>query len=413
VDTVRTDDRLIGSIDMGTTKVSVILAERAERGVRVIGAGTVSAEGLKQGVVVDIERASRSVERAVKEAQRTAGIRLRRFNVGVAGEHIRSMNSRGVVGIPSSDHEITREDVLRTLGAARGFALPTDREILHTLPQQYIVDDQPGIQEPCGMYGSRLEARVHVVTASRHALDNIAKTLDNLGLEIGELVLEPLASAEAVLTNDEKEIGVMLLDIGGGTTDVIVYHDGGVMASGVIGVGGNNITSDIAYGLRTAMKAAEAIKIEHGCAVSAMVDASERIEVAGIGFREDKQVGKQLVSAIIEPRVTELFSLVDEQIGKSEFKPLLGAGVVLTGGSSLLRGMRDLAEQIFDLPVRIGAPLGVEGFPEVVGHPMYATGMGLLLHSDSSEVDGFARTSSRKWWKHSFGQLRRAIASFI
>lgn len=410
---MRTEDRLIGSIDMGTTKVSAILAEREDTGVRVIGVGTVPAEGLKQGVVVDIERASRAVEGALREAERMAGIRLKRFNVGVAGEHIRSMNSRGVVGIPSPDHEITREDVLRTLGAARGFSLPADREILHTLPQQYTVDDQQGIQEPCGMYGSRLEARAHVVTASRHALDNIAKTLDNLRLEIGELVLEPLASAEAVLTSDEKGIGVMLLDIGGGTTDVIVYHDDGVQASGVIGVGGNNITSDIAYGLRTAMKAAEAIKIEHGNALSAMVDASEKIEVAGIGFREDRRVGRQLVSAIIEPRVTELFSLVNEQIGKNELKPKLGAGVVLTGGSSLLRGMRDLAEQVFDLPVRVGAPLGVEGFPEIVGHPMYATGIGLLLHSDASEAVGYAKTSSRKWWKHSFGQLRRAIASFI
>jgi cell division protein FtsA len=410
---VRTDDRLTGGIDMGTTKVCAILGERDGGGVRVIGVGSDPSEGFKQGVIVDIERATRSVDGAVREAERMAGVRLKRYNVGVAGEHIRSMNSRGVVGIPGADREITREDVVRTLGAARGFSLPSDREILHTLPQQYIVDEQAGIQEPCGMYGSRLEARVHVVTAARHALDNIAKTLDNLRLEIGELVLEPLASAEAVLTGDEKGIGVMLLDIGGGTTDVIVYHDDGVLASGVIGVGGNNITSDIAYGLRTSMKSAEAIKIEHGCAMSSMVDASEKIEVAGIGFREDRQVGRQLVSAIIEPRVTELFSLVNEQIDKNRLKQMLGAGVVLTGGASLLGGIRDLAEQVFDLPVRVGAPVGVEGFPDVVDHPMYATGIGLLLRSDASEVDGWTRTSSRKWWKQSFSQLRRAIASFI
>lgn len=408
------DERLCGSIDMGTTKVCAVLGERQKAaGLRVIGVASVPAEGLKQGVVVDIERATRSVEAAVREAEHMGGVRLKRYNVGVAGEHIRSMNSRGVVGIPSPDHEITREDVARTLGAARGFALPNDREILHTLPQQYIVDEQAGIQEPCGMYGSRLEARVHVVTAARHALDNIAKTLDNLRLEIGELVLEPLASAQAVLTEDEKGLGVMLLDIGGGTTDVIVYHDGGVLASGVIGVGGNNITSDIAYGLRTSMKSAESIKVEHGCALSATVDSSEKIEVPGIGFRDDRQVGKQLVSAIIEPRVTELFSLVNDQIARKEFKRLLGAGVVLTGGSSLLAGIRDLAEQIFDLPVRIGAPLGVEGFPEVVGHPMYATGIGLLLSSDAFEAEGCARVSSRRWWRQSFSQLRRAIASFI
>lgn len=410
---MRTDDRLIGGIDMGTTKVCAILGERQEGGVRVTGVGSVPSEGFKQGVIVDIERATRSVEGAVAEAERMAGVRLKRYNVGVAGEHIRSMNSRGVVGISSPDREITREDVLRTLGAARGFALPSDREILHTLPQQYIVDEQAGIQEPCGMYGSRLEARVHVVTAARHALDNIAKTLDNLRLEIGELVLEPLASADAVLAGDERGIGVMLLDIGGGTTDVIVYHEDGVVASGVIGVGGDNITSDIAYGLRTSMKSAEAIKIERGCALSAMVDASEKIDVAGIGFREDRQVARQIVSAIIEPRVTELFALVNEQIAKSQLKQFLGAGVVLTGGSSLLGGIRDLAEQVFDMPVRVGAPVGVEGFPDVVGHPMYATGIGLLLRTDASEVDGCARASSRKWWKQSFSQLRRAIASFI
>ena len=410
---VRDDERLVGGIDMGTTKVAAMIAERQESGIRVIGVGTAPSEGLRQGVVVDLEKASRSVERAVKEAERMAGIRLKKYNVGVAGEHIRSMNSRGVVGVPSLDHEIAREDVARALGAARSFSLPSDREILHTLPQQYIVDDQPGIQEPCGMYGSRLEARVHIVTASRHALDNIAKTLDNVRLEIGELVLEPLASAEAVLTNDEKEIGVMLIDIGGGTTDVMVYHDGGVVASGVIGIGGNNITADIAYGLRTAIKAAETIKIDHGCALSAMVDADEKFEVPGIGFRDDRQVGKQLLSAIIEPRVTELLTLIDEQINKSELKKTLGAGVVFTGGSSLLKGLRELGEQIFDVPVSIGTPLGVEGFSEVVGHPMHATGTGLLIYTSASGEDGYARGSSRKWWKQPYAHVRKAIASVI
>jgi cell division protein FtsA len=413
VSIVKDDERLVGGIDMGTTKVAALIAERQESAVRVIGIGTAPSEGLKQGVVVDLDRASRSVEKAVGEAERMAGIRLRRYNVGVAGEHIRSMNSRGVVPVPGADHEIAREDVLRALNAARSFSLPSDREILHTLPQQYIVDDQPGIQEPCGMYGSRLEARVHIVTAARHALDNVAKTLDNVRLEIGELVLEPLASAESVLTSDEKEIGVMLIDVGGGTTDVIVYHDGGVMASGVIGIGGNNVTADIAYGLRTAMKAAEAIKLEHGCAQSAMIGADEMFEVPGIGFRDDRQVNKHLLASIIEPRVTELLSLIDEQIEKNELKKVLGAGVVLTGGSSLLRGTRELAEQIFELPVSIGTPLGVEGFSEVVGHPMHATGTGLLVYNSASREEAFARSSPRKWWKMPYAHVRRAIASFI
>ncbi|UCG51883.1 MAG: cell division protein FtsA [Candidatus Latescibacterota bacterium] len=410
---LRASEHIVGSIDMGTTKVSAILGERRDDRIRVIGIGNTSSEGLKQGVVVDIDRAAGSVRKAVLEAERMAGVALKRYNIGVAGEHIRSMNSRGVVGIPSPDHEITREDVVRTLNAGRSFALPSDREILHTLPQQYIVDNQAGIQEPCGMYGSRLEARVHVVTASRHALDNIAKTLDNARLEIGELVLEPLASSQAVLTTDEREIGVMLIDVGGGTTDVMVYSDNGVLASGVIGIGGNNITSDVAYGLRTAMKSAEVIKIEHGCALSAMVDGGEKIEVPGIGFRETKQVGKQLLSAIIEPRVKELFSLINDQINKNDFKRVLGAGVVVTGGSSMLSGTRELAEQVFDLPVRVGTPMAVEGLTEVVSHPMYATGVGLLLYSDASEVARLQRASSRNWWRHSFSQLRRAIASII
>jgi cell division protein FtsA len=413
VDIVGDDERLVGSIDMGTTKVAAMIAERREPGVRVIGVGTAPSEGLKQGVVVDLEKAARSVEKAVGDAERMAGIRLKKYNVGVAGEHIRGMNSRGVVGVPGADHEISREDVQRSLNAARSFSLPSDREILHTLPQQYIVDDQPGILEPCGMYGSRLEARVHIVTASRHALDNVAKTLDNLRLEIGELVLEPLASGESVLTADEKEIGVMLIDIGGGTTDVMVYRDGGAVASGVIGIGGNNITADIAYGLRTAMKAAETIKIEHGCALSAMVDADEKFEVPGIGFREDRQVGKQLLASIIEPRVTELLTLIDEQIEKSGLKRVLGAGVVLTGGSSLLKGIRELGEQIFDLPVAIGTPLGVEGFSEVVSHPMHATGTGLLIYDNASGEETNARSSRAKWWQLPYGRVRKAIASFI
>jgi cell division protein FtsA len=413
VNSLKDDERLVGGIDMGTTKVAAMIAERQDSSVRVIGVGTAPAEGLKQGVVVDLDRASRSVERAVGEAERMAGIRLKKYNVGVAGEHIRSMNSRGVVPVPNADHEISREDVVRALNAARGFSLPSDREILHTLPQQYIVDDQPGIQEPCGMYGSRLEARVHIVTAARHALDNVAKTLDNVRLEIGELVLEPLASAESVLSADEKEVGVMLIDIGGGTTDVIVYHDGGVMASGVIGIGGNNVTADVAYGLRTAMKSAEAIKIEHGCAQSAMIGADDKFEVPGIGFRDDRHVNKQLLASIIEPRVTELLLLIDEQIEKSELKKLLGAGVVLTGGSSLLKGTRELAEQIFDLPVSVGTPLGVEGFAEVVVHPMHATGTGLLVYNGASGEQAQARSSPRKWWRHPYAHVRRAIASFI
>jgi cell division protein FtsA len=342
-----------------------------------------------------------------------AGISLRRYNVGVAGEHIRSMNSRGVVGIADPNREISREDVARSLGAARNFALPDDREILHTLPQQYIIDNQGGIREPSGMYGARLEARVHVVTASRPALDNIAKVMDNAGLEPGEFVLECLASSRSVLSDDECGIGVMLIDIGGGTTDVIVHSENGVIASGVIAIGGNNVTSDIAYGLRTSMQAAERLKIDDGCALTSMVPMGDQIEVAGIGGRESKKVGRQLLAAIIEPRVKELFTLINEQIQNNDFKPQLGAGVVLTGGSSVLAGAQELAEQIFDLPVRVGAPIDVEGLVEVVSHPMHATGVGLLFVDEEVGDKRIKRVLTDTWWKQSFSQLRRAIASFI
>ena len=360
-----------------------------------------------------MKKASQSISRAVGEAEKMAGAAVKRYNVGVAGEHILSMNSRGVVGIPNPDNEISREDVARSLSAAANFALPADREILHTLPGQYIVDNQEGIRDPSGMYGSRLEARAHVVTASRAALDNMAKSLDNCHLEIGELVLEPLASSCSVITEDEREIGVMLIDIGGGTTDVIIYRDVGVVASGVIGIGGNNITGDIAYGLRTAVKTAEAIKIEYGCALSSMVSIHDQIDVPGIGFREEKKVGTHFLAGVIEPRVTELLSLINDQITKNEYKKSLGAGVVLTGGSSMLAGIRELAEQIFDLPVRIGAPTAVDGLAEVVNHPKHSTGVGLLLYDGPWRASKPGRVSSANWWIQSFNQLRRAIAGFI
>ncbi len=411
--TVRTDAHLVGSLDMGTTKISAMLGEKRDNGVRIIGIGTTPADGLKQGVVVDIDKASRSVTRAVADAEKMAGISLSTYNVGVAGEHIRSMNSRGVVSIPNPDSEIVREDVARSLNAARNFELPQDREILHMLPQEYIIDNQGGIREPSGMYGTRLEARTHVVTASRAALDNVAKTLEMSNLDIGDMVLEPLASSCSLLTDDEKEIGVMLIDIGGGTTDIMIYSEVGVIASGVIGIGGNNITSDIAYGLRTAIRAAESIKVEHGCALSSMVSPRAAVEVPGIGFRDHRRVGKQFLSGIIEPRVTELFTLINDQMVEQDYKKRVGAGVVLTGGSSMLKGTRELAEQVFDLPVRIGAPLDVEGLAEVVNHPMYATGVGLLLFDGASAKRNVERFSAANWWRQSVTQLRKAIASLV
>lgn len=399
---------------MGTTKVSATIAECSEGGPpRVIGVGTAQSHGLKQGVVVDIDRAAESVRTAVEAAQHMAGVKARTFNVGVAGEHIRSMNSRGVVAVPSLDEEISSEDVERAIEASRKFSLPYDREIIHTLPQEYIVDSQRGIRQPAGMYGARLEARVHIVTASRPALDNVAKTLHLAGVDLGEIVVEPLASSHAVLTADEREMGVMLLDIGGGTTDVILFSDGGVVASGVIGLGGSNVTSDVAYGLRTSQQHAEDIKVRYGCASSCLVDGNETIEVSTIGFGGNRRLAKALLAGIIEPRMTELFSLVNDQIQENGLKKLLGAGVVLTGGTGMMKGARELAEQVFDLPVRVGTPLSVEGLTEVVSHPRFATGVGLLFAEGEVTASLETRVPGTMRLKQSFSQLKRAIASFI
>lgn len=409
---MKNEIRLRASIDMGTTKVSAMIAEEQRGAMRIVGVGTAPSQGLKQGVVVDIERAAGCVTRAVREAEQMAGLEARSFNVGAAGEHIRSMNSRGVVAIPSIEEEISRADVGRAITASRKFSLPYDREIIHTLPQEYIVDSQRGIRHPAGMYGARLEARVHVVTASRPALDNVAKALDMAGAEMSQLVLEPLASERAVLTDDERELGAVLLDIGGGTTDVIAYNEGGVVASGVIGLGGNNVTSDIAYGLRTSQVHAEEVKIRHGCVLSTLVGNEESIEVSTVGFGGTRRLAKHMLAGIIEPRVTELFSLINDQITQSGLKSTLGAGIVLTGGTAMLRGIRELAEQVFDLPVRVGTPLGVEGLVEVVNHPRFATGVG-LLHQFGMSEPGEQKHAHAKRLVQSFGSLKRAIASFI
>ncbi len=405
--------QLKASIDIGTTKVSAMIAECQGAYLRIVGVGTTPSEGLKQGVVVDIERAAVSIERAVKDAEQMAGLSVKVFNVGVAGEHIRSINSRGVVAIPNLEAEISAEDVSRAMEASRRFSLPFDREIIHTIPQEYIVDNQRGIRQPAGMYGSRLEARVHIVTALRPALDNVEKALRLAGVEIGELVLEPLASSYAVVTEEEREIGVMLLDIGGGTTDVLLFVEGGVVASGVIGLGGNNITNDVAYGLRTSQQFAEEVKIQHGCALTGLCEGDETIEVPTIGFGKNRRVARSLLCGIIEPRVTELFSLINGQITDNKLKKSLGAGLVLTGGSALLTGARELAEQVFDLPVRIGTPIAVDGLAEVVNHPKYATGVGLLYPDGEARSRDSSKTTNAKRLRTSFTQLKRAIASFI
>jgi cell division protein FtsA len=404
--------RLLGAIDMGTTKVAALIAEETGTGMRVIGVGISASEGLRQGVVTDIERAAECVVKAVGDAERMAGAAPKTYCVGAAGEHIRSMNSRGVVSVAKADSEIASTDVVRALDAARKFSLPQDREIIHTLPQEFIVDSQRGIRQPAGMFGARLEARVHVVTASRPALDNLAKTLTLAGIELEEIVLEPLASAAAVLTEEERRAGVVVLDIGGGTTDVLVVADGAVLASGVIGLGGNNITNDVAYGLRTSPREAERLKCAHGCALSTRVRPALKVPEVNVGGRP-RRVTRQVLSGIIEPRVTELFGLIDQQIASSGIKRSVSAGVVLTGGTSLMEGMSELAEQIFELPARVGRPEGLDGLSEMVADPRFSTGVGLLRATTPAVAVGDSVPERAGRFALGLHQFKRAIASLI
>jgi cell division protein FtsA len=404
--------RLRGAIDMGTTKVAALIAEETCAGVRVIGVGLSASDGLRQGVVTDIERAAECVVKAVGDAERMAGAAPKTYSVGAAGEHIRSMNSRGVVSVTKPDSEIAPQDVMRALDAARKFSLPQDREIIHTLPQEFIVDSQRGIRQPAGMFGARLEARVHVVTASRPALDNLAKTLTLAGIELEEIVLEPLASAAAVLSEEEREAGVVVLDIGGGTTDVLVVAGGSVVASGVIGLGGNNITNDVAYGLRTSPREAERLKVAHGCATSTRLTADAAVSVADAAGKP-RRVSRQVLSGIIEPRVSELFGLIDRQISSNGIKRSLSAGVVLTGGTSLMEGMNELAEQVFGLPVRVGRPEGLDGLSEVVADPRFATGVGLLRATTPAVAAGDLVPERAGRFALGLHQFKRAIASLI
>ena len=405
--------KLHGAIDMGTTKVAALVAEETGSGLRVIGVGLSASEGLRQGVVTDIECAAECVVRAIGDAEKMAGASPKAYNVGSAGEHIRSMNSRGVVSVPKPDAEISTQDVMRALEAARKFSLPQDREIIHTLPQEFIVDSQRGIRQPAGMFGARLEARVHVVTASRPALDNLAKTLTLAGVELGEIVLEPLASATAVLTEEDRMAGAAVLDIGGGTTDVLVVAEGAVVASGVIGLGGNNVTSDVAYGLRTSPREAERLKVKYGCAVSTRVSATDVVDVPGAAGRGTRRVTRQVLSGIIEPRLSELFSLIDKQISSNGLKRSLAAGVVLTGGSALLEGIHELAEQVFDLPVRVGRPGGLAGLSEVVADPRFSTGVGLLRATTPAVADAGLVPERAGRFALGLHQFKRAIASLI
>ena len=378
---------LIVGLDIGTTKICAVVGELSESGlVDVVGIGTSPSTGLRKGVVVNIDQTVQCVKKALEEAELMAGCKIRSVYVGIAGGHIKGFNSHGVIAVKGG--EVSRRDVDRALDAARAVAIPADREVIHTLEQEFIVDSQRGILDPIGMAAVRLEVKVHIVTGAVSSAQNIVRACHRSGLEVAGIALESLASSKAALTEEEREIGVALVDLGGGTTDIAVFADNSIKYTGVLALGGQNLTNDIAFGLRTPMSSAEKIKIKHGCTLAEMVHDDEIIEVPSVGGREPRRLSRRMLAEICEPRMEEILFLVDQELIQSGYKDLVGAGVVLTGGTSLIEGCQELAEQIFNLPTRVGYPLNVGGLKDMVDSPQYATVVGLLRYGAELESGG-------------------------
>lgn len=376
---------MVVGLDIGTSKTCAIIGEKQPDGIDIVGIGTHPSKGLKKGMIIDIESTIDSIRKAVKEAERMADYEVETVYTGISGGHIKSFNSHGVVVV--KNREVKRSDVKRSIDAAKSIAIPVDREVIHVLPQEFIVDDQGGIRDPLGMSGMRLEAKVHVVTGAVASAQNIVKCANRTGLDVKDIILQQLASGEAVLISDEKELGVVLIDMGGGTTDIAIFCRGSIGYTSVIPIGGNHFTSDIALGLRTTIKEAERIKKEYGCALTSSVNREEKIQVTSIDGRETQAVSKRTLCEIIEARAEEILQLMQKEILKSEMGEFIGSGVVLTGGASLMPGIAEMAEKIFKLPVRIGYPQGVKGLKDVVNNPMYATVVGLILYGQGQKAD--------------------------
>ena len=375
---------LVVGLDIGTSKVVAIVGELAENGdLEIVGIGSHKSSGLKKGVVVNIESTVQSIQRAVEEAELMAGCNIHSVYAGIAGSHIRSMNSHGIVAI--RDREVRDHDVERVLDAAQAVAIPADQKILHVLAQEYLVDDQEGVREPLGMSGVRLEAKVHLVTCAVNAMQNIEKCIRRCGLEVDEVILEQVASSYSVLTEDEKELGVCMVDIGGGTTDIAIFVDGAIRHTGVIPIAGDQVTNDIAMALRTPTPNAEELKIKYACALASIARPEETIKVPSVGDRAPRDLSRQALAEVVEPRYEELFNLVQAELRRSGYEELLAGGIVLTGGTSKMEGAVELAEEIFHMPVRLGLPSNVKGLTDIVRNPIYATGVGLLQYGLTHE----------------------------
>ncbi|MFQ5649144.1 MAG: cell division protein FtsA [bacterium] len=377
----------VTGLDIGTTKIGAIIAEVDGETPTIVGVGTSPSEGLRRGVVINLEKTVRSIQAAIENAERMAGVQVEEVYAGIAGDHIRSINGRGVVAVAGPNNEITHADIRRVIDAAKAVALPIDREILHILPQEFIVDEQNGIKDPIGMSGVRLEAEVHIVTGAVTSAQNIYRSIGRANMRVLDLVLEPLASSYAVLGEDEKELGVIVMDLGGGTTDIAMFYEGCIRHTAVVGLGGKNVTNDIALGLRTPVENAEAIKIQHGCCVHRENDREETIEVPGVGGRPPRRISKAYLVEIVQPRMEEILSLAYREIKKSNYVHLMTAGVVLTGGGSLLKGTVELAEEIFEVPVKLGMPNGFTGMTDLASSPIHATGVGLVHYGLDHKYD--------------------------
>ena len=405
------DKNLLVAMDIGTSKIVTIVGEMADDGeIEVIGLGSHPSKGLKKGVVVNIESTVSAMQRSAEEAELMAGCQIHSVYAGIAGSHIRSLNSHGIVAI--RDREVTQVDLDRVIDAARAVAIPLDQKVLHVLPQEYIIDDQEGIREPIGMAGVRLEAKVHMVAGAASAAQNIVKCVRRCGLEVDDFILEQLASSEAVLTSDERELGVCLVDIGGGTTDIAVFIGGAIAHTAVIPIAGDQVTNDIAVALRTPTQFAEQIKIQYACALAQLASTDETIEVPSVGDRPSRRLARQTLAEVVEPRYDELFGLVLSELRRSGLESLIASGIVLTGGSSKMEGAVDLAEEVFHMPVRLGVPQYVTGLTDVISNPIHATGVGLLLFArdqklkgiDGANISGFSAVLARmkSWFEGHF-----------
>jgi cell division protein FtsA len=374
-------DQILVGLDIGTTKICAIVAEVTDDGaLNIIGVGSSPSRGLRKGVVVNIESTVESIKKAVEEAELMAAVQINSVYTGIAGSHISGENTKGVVALKKQ--EVTREDIQRAVESARTLAvIPHDRRILHVLPREFMVDEQDGVREPLGMSGNRLEVNVHVITGAVTSAQNIIKSVNRAGLDVVDIILQPLASSEAVLSSEERELGIAMVDLGGGTTDLAIFLDGSIRHTAVLPIGGQNLTKDLAIGLLTSQTEAEKIKIQHGIAHAELVEENQTVDVPSVGDRAPRTFSRRDIAEIIEPRVDEMFELVRREIARAGYEGMLGAGVVITGGTSLLQGMPDAAEKILNLPARRGAPSGVGGLRDIVSNPMHATGVGLLLHA--------------------------------